>query len=193
MALTERDRIAWEFVTMFKLVKIEQAARLSYDGKYQICCNRLRKMKEDGIIYAKKNVFEQGTLYCDSPRRNLKQYYHYMIRNEAYLKFREETEINEVDVEPTFGSVQADMVLIGFYKGKRYFYLVEVDTEAKNRIDYDKYNNFFIKEWREYFNRKPIVLYVTNLEVKKEKANYDFQVVKEDLSNLIEVLEQNPF
>lgn len=189
VAITKRDMVAYKFIQQFKLVSIEQVNRIAY-GNYQVCARNLRKLAKDELIAKTRNKHDKGILYTVDGRRSTKQYYHYMLRNELYLKLVELSDsVERVDIEPTFGSIQADMLIIGVYKGERYFFLVECETIVNIKpINIDKYSHFFIKEWREYFDVEPTVLYVTEKKVDKGRVKFHHQVCDLELNGLEEVL-----
>ena len=188
MALTERDKPAYQFLKQFKIARLEQINRVAYDN-YQVCCNRMRILAKDKLIYKKNDPYKQGLLYGYGPIRSLRNYHHYMIVNETYLLFLEHTTIYEVLVEKPLKNIQPDMVIAGEYQGEPYLYMVEVETDLNGSlIDYDKYNHFLISEWREFFEVKPTVLYVTNKRVQEHKITFNYKVMDTEGNNFIEML-----
>lgn len=190
MALTERDKPAYEFLSKFRMAKLSQINRVCYNH-YMSCCHRMAKLADDKVIFKRKNPLEQGVLYGFEKinLRSLRNYFHTMAVNETYIAFLEHTEVQEVYVEKIYGKVQVDMYIKGIYNGEPYAYMVEVETDRNGgNPNYDKYNHFLISAWREFFDVKPVVLYVTNKKIDKVKIGYMYKVIDMKLNNFSEML-----
>lgn len=193
MALTTRDEPAYDFIRIFRMARVDQVDRICYNS-YQLAAQRLARMAKDGIIYRRDDPYKQGLLYSYNPVKNrgknsIRNYFHAMIVNETYILFKQHTDVTEVYVEKIYDNIQVDMVIKGTYEGEPYCYLVEVETDRNlSPINYDKYNHFLISKWREHFDERPKVLYVTNKQVKREKIMFDFKVINCKGENFIEML-----
>lgn len=193
--ITTRDQAALDFLSNFKMGTIRQVAQISYEDDPIIANRRFKKFYDDKLITRIKNTIDQGYIYSHEKIKSLKQYRHYMLRNETYLKFLAYTDVQEVVVEKTFGSIRPDMTIAGMYNGEPYLYLVECETMNNGTlIDYSKYNCFFINEWKTYFSKKPIVLYVTDKKVFTDRIEYPCKIIGQNLKHfsltLDEVIEE---
>lgn len=185
--LTERDKVAISFIEQFKMVTPKQVNEIAYNNQ-KVCYKRLNKLYTDKLLYRADNVIERGYIYSAKRIRTLKNWTHNKIRTDFYLRLREITVIEDLHVEELYGSIQPDLLVYCTYKGMEYFFSVEVETRQNHsQINYDKYNNYFLREYKEYFEQKPVVVYVTDKKVDDEKIRFNYVHVKSDLSNFIDI------
>lgn len=185
--ITERDRIALDFISNFKMVTPKQVNEEVYNN-LKVCYNRLNRLHDDKWLYKVENTVNKGFIYSTERIRTLKQFMHCHIRTEFYLSLKEISEVYNINIERTFGSIRPDLLISCMYDGSPYHFFVEVETNANHSsINYKKYQEFFYREWRDYFNTKPTVVYVTDKRVNADKINFEYRHIKTDLSNLMEV------
>lgn len=185
--VTARDRLMLDWLEQFRMATAEQINRVAYNNM-PVTWKRLRKLAEDGLIYREKNTIGQGYLYSTNRIRTIKQFTHDNIRIEFYFKLAEHSTIDTILVEKVFGSIRPDALFIGDYEGDQYFFLLEVETNAnRSSVNYDKYNNFFLKEWKEFFEVKPIVIYVTDKNIDSSKCRFTFKQLNTKLDNFIDI------
>lgn len=185
--ITSRDKVALNFIANFKMVTPKQVDKVAYNN-LKVCYNRLNRLHEDKWLYKAENTVNKGFVYSSERIRTLKQFMHCHIRTEFYLSLKEISEVYHIDVEQRFGSIKPDLLISCMYNGSPYHFFVEVETNANHSsVNYDKYNNFFMHEWRTYFNAKPTVIYVTDKSIDSSKISFDYRHIKADLSNLIDV------
>lgn len=176
----ERDQIMLDWLNMFKIATPQQLNQVAYNNM-DACYRRLRKLYSDKLIRREKNTIGLGYVYSTARIRSMQQAQHSFIRNEFYLKLNNVSIIKEVMVEKVFGSVRPDAVFMGLYNNKPYFFFVEVETNSnKHRVNTDKYNNFFLSEWREYLKTKPIVIYVTDKTIVSN-SNFEYRKINTKL------------
>lgn len=188
--VTERDRIALDFITQFKMVTPKQVAQVAYNDNIKITYNRLNRLHRDKLIYKTANKINKGFIYSSERIRTLKQYLHNYYRTEFYLRLMEISSVNtqHTEVEKTRGSIRPDLLVTGVYGYEQYFFSVEVETNANHSsIDYDKYNNFFLSEWRKHFTIKPVVIYLTDKSINPDKIKFDYKHLRTDLSNFNDI------
>lgn len=188
--ITERDKKALDFMEVFRMATIRQIAQVAYDDDVIIANRRFKKFYDDKLLTRCRNTIDMGYIYSLDKIKSMKQYRHYMMRNETYLKFLAYTKVHDVMVEKATGSVRADMVILGTHRGKAYLYMVECETIQNGTvIDYSKYNNFMINEWKEYFSIEPTVLYVTDKKIFKEKIDYNYKLIGSKLRDFDKLIE----
>lgn len=186
--VTTRDKLALDFITQFKMVTAQQVAQVAYNNNIKITYNRLNRLYQDKLIYKTENKINRGFIYSQERIRTLKQYLHRYYRVEFYLKLRELTDIKMIMVEETFGSIRPDVLITCMYDNQFYFFSVEVETNANHSsISYDKYNNFFLNEWRKHFNAKPTVVYITDKVINSDKIHFAYKHIRTDLSNVTDI------
>lgn len=181
--VTDRDSKMIQWLELFRMATAEQLNRVSYNNM-PICWKRLRRLSDDGLLYRERNTIGQGYLYSTNRIRTIKQFNHDNIRNEFYFKLHEVSRIDVVMVEKVFGSIRPDAVCTGTYRGTDYFFLLEVETNAnRSSVNYDKYNNFFLREWKSYFDEKPIVIYCTDKPVDETKIKFEYRHINTRLND----------
>lgn len=182
----ERDIEVLEFISQFGLVRTDQVDRLAYN-QIQVTNRRLKKFVDDKLLKRTKDVYGGGYLYYDRNRISLKQYRHYMIRNELYLKLLDEgCTITSVIVDKQIGSIRPDAILeYTTSTGEYHFIFVEVELRCE-KADTAKYNKFFQSEYLEYCHTMPKVVYVT--EKRITGALFDFVVIDTKLNSISKIL-----
>lgn len=182
--VTERDKIAIEWLEQFRLATPNQIAEIAYNGNMKVCYKRLGKLYRDKLIYRANNALSGGHIYSANRIRTIKQFQHDDIRNRFYLKLREIAYIDLFLVEKTFGSVRPDLVITGIYKSQPFFFLVEIETNRNHsQVNYNKYSNFWLREWKYYFHAKGTVVYVTDKKIDDEKIDFFYKHLNTSLSN----------
>lgn len=185
--VTDRDRIALDWLEQFRLATADQINRVAYQN-IKSCYKRLAKLHSDGLIYRERNTIGQGYLFSTNRIRSVKQFTHDSIRTEFYFKLAEHTEIDTILVEKVFGSIRPDAVFTGLYQGNFYFILLEVETNAnRSSVNYEKYNNFFLTEWKEYFEQKPIVIYCTDKHIDEKRIKFDYRQIGTKLESFTDI------
>lgn len=185
--ITDRDKVMMDWLEVFRLATAEQLNRVAYNNQ-KVCWKRLKKLHEDGLLYRERNTLYKGYLYSTNRIRSVKQFTHNNLRNEFYFKLNECSIINTMLVEKVFGSIRPDAVFIGEYEGNFFFFLLEVETNSnKHKVNYEKYNDFFLKEWKDYFEEKPVVVYVTDKYVDSSKCKFKFKQLNTKLDNFISI------
>lgn len=185
--ITSRDKVALDFITNFKMVTPKQVDKEVYNN-LKVCYNRLNRLHDDKWLYKAENTVNKGFIYSCERIRTLKQFAHCSIRTEFYLALKEVSEVYHVDVEQRFGSIKPDLLISCMYNGSPYHFFVEVETNANHSsVNYDKYNKFFLAEYREHFNVKPVVIYITDKRIDSNKIYFDYRHIKTDLSDFINV------
>lgn len=185
--VTDRDKVALDFITQFNMVTASQADKIAYNN-IKIAYNRLNRLHQDKLIYKTKNTVNKGFIYSTERVRTLKQFMHCYIRTEFYLHLKEISEVYAVVVDKNFGSIRPDLLISCMYNNSPYHFAVEVETNANHSsVNYEKYNNFFLAEYRNYFNVKPIIIYVTDKNIDSSKIHFEYRHIKTDLSNFEEV------
>lgn len=186
--VTDRDMKALAFLEQFRTATAAQIDRIAYQN-IKVAWKRLAKLHKDRLIYRTDNTLSSGYVYSANRIRSVKQFRHDNIRNEFYLKLLEVSEVEEALVETQFGAIRPDLLVTGSYRGKPYFLSVEVETVGNHSpINYEKYNNYFLKEWKTYFNERPLVVYVTDKPVNPTK-HYDSIHINAGLDNFIDVFQ----
>lgn len=186
--VTPRDRLALSFINQFKMVTAKQVAQVAYDDNIKIAYNRLNRLHQDKLIYKTENKINKGFIYSNERIRTLKQYLHRYYRTEFYLKLNQVADIETIIVEETFGSIKPDLLISCIYKNEFYFFSIEVETNANHSaINYNKYNNFFLKEWRKFFEIEPTVIYVTDKNVDDTMIRFKHKHIRTDLSNFNDI------
>ena len=175
-----------EFLERVELADSKLLDRLFYN-KYKTTSRRLKKLCEDKVLYRCRDVDTKGYVYGAKPFIKspslCKQIRHKNKRNEFYLKLIEDpdVEILSVYTEQPLLNLRADIVFELLYKGKPYNLIVEVETGCK-KADITKYNYlFYSNKWQEYFNTKPIVVWVMNETPADKAIYYPYRWVKWDL------------
>lgn len=187
--VTQRDKIALEFISSFKTVTAAQVDEVAYNN-IKVAYNRLNRLHQDKLIYKTRNTINKGFIYSSERLRTLKQFIHNHIRTEFYLSLRKVSDIYVTEIEKPLGSIRPDLIISCMYGGTPYHFSIEVETNSNHTsINYNKYNNFFINEYRKYFNVKPIVVYVTDKYVDGSKINFDYRHVKSNLNNIMDIFE----
>ena len=185
--VTDRDRIALDFISQFNMVTASQVDKVAYNN-IKITYNRLNRLHEDKLIYKTRNTINKGFIYSTDRVRTLKQFMHCFIRTEFYLHLKEVAEVYAVVVDKNYGSIRPDLLISCMYNGSPYHFSVEVETNANHSsVNYDKYNKFFLAEYREHFNVKPSVIYITDKRIDSNKIYFEYRHIKTDLSNFEEV------
>lgn len=181
-----RDVAALEFINRFGLVRTDQVDRLVYN-QLQITNRRLKKFVDDKLLKRTKDVYSGGYLYYDRNRISLKQYRHYMTRNEMYLKMVSDgCTFTSIVVDRQMGSVRPDAVLeYRTQAGEYHFIFVEVETCDK-KTNTTKYNKYLQGEYLEYCHTLPTIVYVTDKKVVG--ALYRYIAIDLKLSNISQIL-----
>lgn len=183
--LTERDKVAIEWLEQFRLATPSQIAEIAYKGNMKVCYKRLGKLYRDKLIYRVDNTLNGGHIYSANRIRTVKQFIHDDIRNRFYLKLKEIADIDVCLVEKVFGSIRPDLVVTGSYKGKQFFFLVEVETNNNHSfINYAKYTDFWLTEWKKFFNEKGTVIYITDKPVREDKIDFKYKHLGTNLDEL---------
>lgn len=177
----ERDQVALDFIEKFRIVTSKQVSDIAYHN-IDIANRRLRIMTQNRLLHRIYNPIGMGYIYSTKQIRTVKQLRHTLLRNEFHFKLLEMgCEIIEVDVEPIYGSVRPDAIYVVNYKGKRYGFLLEV--EISNRvINTEKYNNWFLQEYKQYLKVPIPVVYITRKPVKR--ANYPYNRIEISLKDI---------
>lgn len=179
--VTARDQKALDFIELFDTVTPKQVSAEVY-GSINVANNRLIRMTRDKVLFRMKNGYDGGYVYSIKPIRSIRQYRHKKLRTDFYQTMRDKGAVfTRIEVEKRYGSIKPDAVMEYDYKGNHYFILLEVELRAGS-VDYKKYEQFFISEWKEYFNYKPIVVYVTDKTVNTNK--YAYLRIAQNLSNI---------
>ena len=185
--VTDRDRIALDFISQFSMVTAKQVDKVAYNN-IKITYNRLNRLHEDKLIYKTRNTMNKGFVYSTDRVRTLKQFLHYYIRTEFYLKLKEVADIYTVVAGKSYGSIKPDLLISCMYHGLPYHFSIEVETNANHSsVNYDKYNRFFLSEYRNHFNVKPTVIYITDKRIDNSKIYFDYRHIKTDLSDFQKV------
>ena len=185
--ITSRDKVALDFITNFKMVTPKQINKEVYNN-LKVCYNRLNSLHDDKWLYKVENTVNKGFIYSCERIRTLKQFAHCSIRTEFYLALKEVSEVYHVDVEQRFGSIKPDLLISCMYNDSPYHFLVEVETnDNHSSINYKKYQEFFYREWRDYFNTKPTVIYVTDKNINTDRIGFDYKHIRTDLSNFTDI------
>lgn len=171
--ILEKDRIMLEFLNKFKIATTNQLNIIAYNSP-KTCYRRLNKLTNDNIIKKHKNVIGMGNLYTTTRIRTLSQVQHSLTRNDFYIKLIKQADVIDCYVERVYGSVRPDCVIYCVHENKPYFFLLEVETNGNGHgINIEKYNNFFLSEWKEYFKVKPKIIYVTEKQINKQ-CSYEY-------------------
>lgn len=187
--ITERDQIALDFLKQFKVATVHQLNEVAYHN-LKVAYKRLNILHKDKLIYKTSNPVNQGILFSFYRVRSTRQLQHKLLRNDFYIKLLQLTTIHTLYVEAIFGSIQPDLTVICTYKNNDYFFTLEVETTSNHSaIDYDKYNRFFGREWRNHFNATPTVVYMTDKKVNASKIQYTYKPVMTDLNNIIDIFQ----
>lgn len=187
--VTERDRLALDWLEMFRTATAEQINKVAYNNM-QVCWKRLRKLKEDGLVYRERNIYDTGYVFSTNRIRTLKQFNHDYIRSEFYFKLAAHSTISICMVEKVFGSIRPDAVFEVTCEGECYYFLVEVETNAnRSTVNYEKYNKFFLKEWEQYFYQEPTVIYVTDKKIDNTKIRFEHRVLSTKLDNFAHIFD----
>ena len=185
--ITSRDKVALDFITNFKMVTPKQVDKEVYNN-LKVCYNRLNRLHDDKWLYKVENTVSKGFIYSTERIRTLKQFMHCYIRTEFYFALKEASDVYHVDVEQRFGSIKPDLLISCIYNDLPYHFFIEVETNANHStINYKKYQEFFYREWRDYFNMKPTVVYVTDKKISADKINFEYRHIKTNLSNLMDI------
>ena len=185
--ITVRDKLALDFIANFKMVTPKQVDKEVYNN-LKVCYNRLNRLHDDKWLYKAENTVSKGFIYSCERIRTLKQFMHCYIRTEFYFALKEVSEVYHVDVEQRFGSIKPDLLISCMYNGSPHHFSVEVETNANHSmINYKKYQEFFYREWKNHFNTKPTVVYVTDKSIDSSKIDFEYRHIKTDLSNLMDV------
>lgn len=186
--ILERDSIMLEWLSQFKMATPQQINTLFYNNS-DACYRRLRKLYSDKIIKRAKNTIGLGYIYYSEMARSTKQIQHCLTRNEFYIKLTESAKIHDVIIGRKYDHVIPDGVFVVEHNGKLHRFILEVETERNSHaINIDKYNNFFLSDWRKHFKSKPIVIYVTNKKLPS-KCNFEYILLDTNLTNFNSIWE----
>lgn len=186
--VTSRDRIALDFIEQFHVATPSQVAKVAYDNNLKICYNRLNRLHDDKLLYKTPNTLNKGFIYSNNRIRTTKQFLHDFYRVEFYLKLIEASKILFIETEKRIDHIRPDILVSCIYNDVPYHFAVEVETNAnKSCVNYDKYNEFFLKEWRKHFKVKPVVIYITNKKIDSNKIHFEYRSIRTDLSNFTDI------
>lgn len=181
----DRDQKALDFIETFKIATSKQVSDIVYNN-IDIANRRLKKLTDDKLLYRIYNPIGLGYVYSINKIKSTKQLRHKLLRNEFYFKLLElGVTITNILVEPQYGSLRPDMLVQFTYNYRNYAYLIEVEC-SNNTIDTNKYNNWWLMEYKQYLKVPIPVLYVT--EKRVNKARYDYLKVKLSLSDIDSIL-----
>lgn len=184
--IQERDEIMLEWLSQFKMATPSQINQLFYNNS-DTCYRRLRKLSDDKIIKKTKNVIDKGIIYCTEFARSTKQMQHCLTRNDFYIKLINSCEVIDSIIGRNYDGVIPDGVFKCRKNGKVVRFLLEVETQRNSHaINIDKYNNFFLEDYRKHFQEKPLVVYVTNKKMPS-KCSFDYVVLDPKLSNFDDI------
>ena len=186
--ILERDEKMLEWLSQFKMATPTQINHLFYNNS-DACYRRLRKLHEDKIIKRFKNTVGLGWVYCTEAARSTKQLQHCLTRNDFYIKLLESSEIKDVLVGRKYAHIIPDGYFKVVHEGVLYRFLLEVETERNaHAINIDKYNNYFLSDWKKDFAAKPMVIYVTNKKIPK-KCSFNYKILDPKLGNFNDIWE----
>jgi len=187
--ILERDEKMLEWLSQFKMATPAQINYLFYNNT-DTCYRRLRKLHEDKIIKRFKNTIGLGWVYCTELGRSTKQVQHCLTRNDFYIKLIDTCGIDNIK-DVLIGRKYEHVIPDGYFKvvynGKIYRFLLEVETERNaHAINIDKYNEYFLSDWRKDFNAKPTVIYVTNKKLPS-KCSFSYKILNPHLDNFDQI------
>lgn len=184
--VTDRDEKALEFIELFGIVTAKQVSRAVYN-QIQTTGNRLLRFTKDKLLHRVKNAYDGGYCYSVKKIRSLKQYRHYYVRTELYLAMLESgCRFVDVKVDKTYGSVRPDAVM-SYYTSNNELRFIFVEVELRvGATDINKYNAYFCGEYEEYFNKIPLVVYVTEKQIKW--ADFDYITIDTKLKQISKIL-----
>lgn len=186
--ILERDEKMLEWLSQFKMATPTQINHLFYNNS-DACYRRLRRLHEDKIIKRFKNTVGLGWVYCTEAARSTKQLQHCLTRNDFYIKLLEVSEVKDVLIGRKYANVIPDGYFKVVYKGRLYRFLLEVETERNaHAINIDKYNNYFLSDWKKDFAAKPTIIYVTNKKIPK-KCSFNYKILDPKLENFNDIWE----
>lgn len=180
--ILEKDRVMLSFLNKFKIATTKQLDTIAYNSP-KTCYRRLNKLAQDNIIKKHKNVIGMGNLYTTTRIRTLSQVQHSLTRNDFYIKLSQQATVLDCYVERVYGKVRPDAVIVCVYNGKQYFFLLEVETNGNGHgINIEKYNDFFLSDWRDYFKVKPTIIYVTDKPINKQ-CSFEYKILNTNLDD----------
>lgn len=184
--LTNNDRKALSFLTEFRVATTDQINQVAYNN-YWTCIKALKKLTNDKFIKQHKNTIGRGNVYSINRVKDMSQLQHDIFRNEFYLKLISMSDIKQCYVEKVYNSIRPDALFLCDYNNNSYFFLLEVETSNnRHKCNVDKYNEFFLSQWRDHFTIKPIIIYMTDKNVS-ETAKFEYRKVSTDLSNFMDI------
>ncbi|OON99123.1 MAG: hypothetical protein ATN35_02110 [Epulopiscium sp. Nele67-Bin004] len=174
--ITERDQKAISFVDLMKVATTNQIDRAIYQNR-RVAQRRLAEMCNLKVLSRTKNLYSNEYLYALGGKVNTNQLKHKLVRTDVYLELLDLGTIKMVLVEELYGQVRPDMLVLFEPYGSTETFFLAVEIEVSNNTIKSKYNKL-----KSSGARMPIVLYITEKKVKG--ANYDYLIVKPDLSDL---------
>ena len=180
--ILENDRVMLNWLNKFKIATATQLNEIAYHNMKK-CYSRLNKLTSDSIIKKYKNTIYLGNLYTTTRIRTVSQVQHSLLRNDFYIKLASQATIEDCYVERVYGRIRPDAVISCIHNNKPYFFLLEVETNQNGHgINISKYNEFFLSDWKNYFNVKPLIIYVTEKQINKE-CSFAYKMLNTSLDN----------